>query len=248
MLTAQLVDSARPGDTLFPLDRGFEKLRITTSLSDSARFKHKVAVAKERLQELLTFELDDIEKLNLSLNELEIAIIDIRSEIPNVDELTDAQDSAVQVTNNLLELIARYRAFLQGETTDTDQIQQELDDSVEQINTIVSTVVQNNPTAPVSTLQPASPKPSSPAETDEDNDENDDDCEVTYAILGSEIEQEGVILQTNSCGDYTARFNGKTYVLISNNDLGYAVGKQVKFHGQTGTNNSIFITEFELDN
>ena len=164
---SSLVDSSKPGDAMFFMDRAFEKLRITTSFSDTARFKYKVAVAGERLTELQEFKLDDKKKLLVSLDELEIAVIDMQSEIGNVNELSEAQDSANKLATNLLDLIARYRAFLLGDTGNTKDIQKELNNSVNKVNDIINKVQQNNPTPNTQPVTPAIP----PANNNEAGDD-----------------------------------------------------------------------------
>ena len=245
---------SKPGDFGFFIDRGFEKLRVNTHLSSSARFKYKSLIAEERLAELMQFELDDVEGLLSSLDELEISLIDLRSEVAKVKQLSKAQDSAQKITDNLLDLVARYRAFLLGDATDTEEIQKQLDESTKDINKIVDTASQSSPadsaqlqsvepatpSNPAPASQPATPKTPTPTPTV-------DVCNTSYQNLGNEIEKEEVILKKNTCDEYTVSFGGTTYVLQGVENIDYAVGKEVKIHGESGTNDSIFVTEFELD-
>lgn len=254
MGVSAIANRAKPGDLLFFVDRGFEKFRVNTALSSTARFKQKVAIAEERLFELQQYDLSDTERLLSSLDELELALLDLKSEIINVEELSEAQESANQVAENLLSLVARYRAFLLGETEDTDGIQQELDESVDEINNIVVVAQKNNPTANISTVQASSStatetntSQSGSDRSEKDDEDDDDSCDTNYTNLGQEVEKEEVTLRKNSCGEYTVKFGNKTYVLITTDNLDYAVGQEVDYHGEKGTNNSIFLTEFSLD-
>ncbi len=249
---SSLVDSSKPGDTMFFMDRAFEKLRIATSLSDTSRFKHKVAIAEERLDELQEIKSDDTKKLLGSLDELQKALIDMQSDISNVDDLAGAQDSANKLATNLLDLVANYKSFLLGDTVGTEDIQKELDNSIDKINDIVNVVQENNPTSNAQPVQSPNVAPATPPASNDDESEgggeSDDhkSCSTTYQKIGGQVEQEGVTLQKNSCGEYTVTYGGTTHVLITGNNLDYAVGQKVKFHGESGTNNSIYLTEFEL--
>jgi hypothetical protein len=237
-------DSSRPGDIAFPIDRMFEKLRISTALSDNSRFKFKVSVAQERLDELLSFDETDTERILKSLDELEQSLLDIRAEIDNIDDLADSREASYEVMDNLLDLIRRYRAFLNGDTNETEDIQKEFDDSVEQINKIVSKVNQGSSTPVVQPVQNSNPSTGSP----DPQPSTGTTCNTKYTQLGGEIEKEGVTLKKNSCDEYTVTYGGTTYVLLNGGNLDYALNQQIKFHGIPGTNNSIYVTEFELDN
>ncbi len=241
-IAAPMVDSAKPGDLSFVVDRFFEKLSVSTSLSDSSRFKQKVLIAEERLAELQEFATDDTDNLLRSLDQLEIALLDVRSEIDSVEELGDTQEAAKQVTQNLLDLVARYRAFLLGVTDHTVHIQKELDDSVDEINEIVDAANTGNPSAPNAPVQPANPAPAQPATPNVSGD-----CNTNYQNLGNEVEHEEVVLGKNGCDEYTVTVGNTEYVLVTNQNLDYALGQEVKYHGEIGTNNSIFVTEFEID-
>jgi len=242
-----VTNSAKPGEPAFVIDRAFEKVRVSTSISDTARFKHKVAIAEERLQELLEFNLEDVEGILGSLDELEFALLDVKADLGGPGELTEDEESASRAIDNLLDLITRYRAFLLGETENTEEIQEELDESVEEINNIVTIVNQSNPVILAQPVQPAAsvPSPTTPSVSIKPSPV-DDNC-PTYENLGGEVEYDDVILQKNVCGEYTGKIGGTTYVLITNDNLDYAISQEVKFHGSPGTDNSIFLTEFEID-
>lgn len=243
-LLQAMVDSSKPGDIGFPLDRTFEKIRIATSFSDTSRFKYKIEIATERLDELSQIDQTDTETALLALDELEHALRDVLSEIDTVSELSDVEADAKAVCENLLDLVARYRAFILGETNTTVDIQKELDEGSQDIQTIQSSqaVPQQNTT---NTPQPNTSQ-TKPVANDEDDD--DDECESNYQQTGGQVEYEGVVLSKNTCGEYTITTSGKTYVLVTTSSLDYAVGQRVKLHGNAGTNNSIFVTEFEVDN
>jgi hypothetical protein len=228
---------ARPGDLLFGIDRGFEKLRIGTTLSSDAKFKYKVNFTQERIEELLSFDVNDTSRILESLNELDRALVEVDNCIDKINELENSKQTAHDIIGNLQELIIRYRDFLNGSDDDTEKIQQKLDESIEQIQTLTN---QANPvpssnitTNPQSTVPTTTPAPKFETVTGSDGN-----------LI--EVEFEKVLLNKNEVGEYTFSQGTAQYIIVSDDNLEYALNQVVSLHGWQGTNNSIFLTELEV--
>ncbi len=60
--TAVAADRSKPGDTLFPVDRALEHLRLTLSLTDDARVRQLERIAVERERESTEVEAEHVAK------------------------------------------------------------------------------------------------------------------------------------------------------------------------------------------
>ncbi len=262
ILISAITNSSKPGDFAYFIDRGFERLRVSTTVSASARFEFKTAIAQERLNELLELDINDTNRIMKSLDELDNALNDMQSDVDKVDEFGASKDDANQIINNLKNLVASYRDFLDGKVADTVAVQDELNNKIPETNKVVDHVNKTSTIAkivpipysapaptPTTTPSPTPAPTSTPTHTPEPTPtpEPSPNCTTSYSNLGNQTEKQGLKLDKNSCGEYTVSYGGKTHILIYNKNLDYAVGEDVKFHGTKGTNNSIFITEFALD-
>ncbi len=94
--TVIAADAAKPGDSLFGIDRAVERVQLNLSLSDVARARTQAEIAEERLrelQELQSGEDTDEEDIDTAENEADTALNQAQDTLDDVIENMESKDN-----------------------------------------------------------------------------------------------------------------------------------------------------------
>ena len=117
--SAALADSAKPGDVLYVVDKGFENLRLTVATSEESKLDLKIGFAEERVEEVIALSGgSDTASLQYGIDELDATIDDVDTTLDEARLSLELGKEASLDRSTLDHLSQRFRGVLAAHHSD----------------------------------------------------------------------------------------------------------------------------------
>ena len=118
---------SKPGDILYSLDRTIERTRLALANSTHSKLDLKIGFADERLDELVSVEVDNRGQLNQAIEQTSNTLGELDNEFDNIKLSLELDTRADITSDQLMELTARLRELLSRYRDDFGRLSIELE-------------------------------------------------------------------------------------------------------------------------